>query len=162
MYMYIFVLLPPPSHPPSVSLPLSLSLFLSLFAYVYIRFLSDCVTQLFHLLLDCRECDTRMKVLNVLSLLMERMGVAIQPHVSALLQHLPQLWAESEDQSASMLRCVILSTLTNITRSLGAVSAQLHNFTLPVIHFTTDVTIVSQLLHDFSLILDSTHVHTSI
>lgn len=84
-----------------------------------------------------------MKVLNVLSLLMERMGVAIQPHVSALLQHMPQLWAESEHQSASMLRCVILSTLTNIIRSLGAVSAQLHNFVLPIIQFATDVKMVS-------------------
>ena len=92
-----------------------------------------------------------MKVLNVLSLLMERMGVAIQSHVSGLLQHLPQLWAESEDQSASMLRCVILSTLTNITRSLGPVSAQLHNFTLPIIQFATDVKVVSQLLSAFPI-----------
>lgn len=83
-----------------------------------------------------------MKVLNVLSLLMERMGSAIQPHVAALLQHMPQLWAESEHQSASMLRCVILSALTNITCSLGAVSAQLHSFVLPVIQFATDVKLV--------------------
>ena len=121
---------------------LSLSLSLSL----HTQFLSDGTTQLFHLLLDCRECDTKMKVLNVLSLLMERMGVAIQPHVSALLQHLPQLWAESEDQSASMLRCIILSTLTNITHSLGPVSAQLHNFTLPIIQFATDIKVVSQII----------------
>lgn len=110
---------------------------------VALQFLSDGTTQLFQLLLDCRECDTKMKVLNVLSLLMERMGVAIQPHVSALLQHMPQLWAESEHQSASMLRCVILSTLTNITRSLGPVSAQLHSFALPIIQFATDVNAVS-------------------
>lgn len=108
-----------------------------------LQFLSDGTTQLFHLLLDCRESETKMKVLNVLSLLMERMGVAIQPHVSALLQHMPQLWAESEHQSASILRCVILSTLTNITRSLGQVSAQLHNFVLPIIQFATDVKMVS-------------------
>lgn len=110
---------------------------------IVLQFLSDGTTQLFQLLLDCRECDTKMKVLNVLSLLMERMGVAIQPHVSALLQHMPQLWAESEHQSASMLRCVILSTLTNITRSLGPVSAQLHSFVLPIIQFATDVKMVS-------------------
>ena len=109
-----------------------------------LQFLSDCTTQLFQLLLACHECETKMKVLNVLSLLMERMGVAIQPHVSALLQHMPQLWAESEHQSASMLRCVILSTLTNITNSLGSVSAQLHNFVLPIIQFATNVHAVSQ------------------
>lgn len=98
-----------------------------------------------------------MKVLNVLSLLMERMGVAIQPHVSALLQHMPQLWAESEHQSASMLRCVILSTLTNMTRSLGPVSAQLHSFLLPVIQFATDVKMVS--VHVTVLVSVPFHIH---
>ena len=123
------------------------------FSSTFLQFLSDGTTQLFQLLLDCRECETKMKVLNVLSLLMERMGVAIQPHVSSLIQHMPQLWAESEHQSASMLRCVILSTLTNITRSLGPVSAQLHNFVLPIIQFATNVKMVSAKVKLFQFIL---------
>ena len=115
---------------------------------------------LFQLLLDVQECDTKvlwlsivtvshdyhivshdiqMRVLNVLSLLMDRMGASIRPHISALLQYMPQLWAESaQQQNSSMLRCVILTTLTNIVKGLGPLSSGLHSFILPVIQLATD------------------------
>ncbi len=80
-----------------------------------------------------------MQVLNVLSLLMERMGPAIQPHVATLLQALPPLWEESGDHNASILRSIIVSTLTNICKGLGSESVGLHDFILPVIKLATDV-----------------------
>ena len=38
-----------------------------------------------------------------------------------------------------MLRCVILSTLNNIMKGLGPLSANLHSFVLPVIQLATNV-----------------------
>ena len=84
-----------------------------------------------------------MRVLNVLSLLTERLGSAIQPHISALLQYMPQLWVESSQKGSSMLRCVILTALTNIVRGLGSLSPGLHAFLLPVVQMATDITTVS-------------------
>ena len=101
---------------------------------------------MFQLLLQVQEPDTKMKVLNVLSLLMERMGEAIKPHVAALLQYMPQLWAESSDQNSSLLRCVILNTLNNIIKGLGSISFELYGFVLPVIQLATDVKNVSDLM----------------
>ena len=97
------------------------------------------MSTLFQLLLDVQTPDTKMKVLNTLSLLLERMGVAIQPHVSSLLQYLPQLWVESADVSSSMLRCIILTTLNNIVKGLGPLSVNLHGFVIPVLQLATDV-----------------------
>lgn len=102
------------------------------------------MSSLFQLLLDVQMPETKMKVLNTLSLLIERMGVAIQPHVSSLLQYLPQLWIESADMSSSMLRCIILSTLNNIVKGLGPLSVNLHSFILPVLQLATNVKEVSR------------------
>ena len=75
----------------------------------------------------------------MVSLLVERTGPSIQPHLSALLEYMPQLWAESAADNASMLCCIILSTLNNVVKGLGALSPALHGFLLPVIQLATDV-----------------------
>ena len=82
---------------------------------------------------------SQLRVLIVISVMMERMGRHIQPHIAALLQCLPQLWTDSAQENSSMLRIGILNALTNIVRGLGSVSAQLHDFILPVVQLATDV-----------------------
>ncbi len=53
-------------------------------------------------------------MLNVLSYLIERVGVAIRPFCGELLHYLPALWEASEDHN--MLRCAILTTLVFIVQ----------------------------------------------
>lgn len=60
-----------------------------------------------------------MHVLGVLSFVVERVGVAIRPHASALVQYLPLLWAESADHN--MLRCAIVSTLVHLVKVSNSV-----------------------------------------
>ena len=100
-------------------------------------FLATAFGQLFNLLKEVKECDTKLCVLNVLSYLMERMGTAIRPFCSDLLQYLPALWDASEDHN--MLRCLILSTLVFIVQGLGTMCASLSPFLLPLIHMSTDL-----------------------
>lgn len=78
-----------------------------------------------------------MHVLNVMTLMVERVGQLIHPHFDALVHYLPLLWQESEDHN--MLRCAIVSTLVQIVKALGTVSAELNPFLLPVIQLGTDV-----------------------
>ena len=79
----------------------------------------------------------------VLSVLLERMGSHIQPHVPTLLQYLPSLWETSSQENSSLLRVGVLSTLRNIVQGLGPLSVQLYQFVLPVVHLATDVAAVS-------------------
>ena len=81
----------------------------------------------------------QLRVLLVLSVLMDRMGPHIQPYVHTLLQCLPSLWEDSSQENTSLLRVGILTALTNIVRGLGGLSVQLHDFIVPVIHLGTDV-----------------------
>ena len=100
-------------------------------------FLATAFGQLFNLLKEVKECDTKLVVLNVLSYLIERMGTAIRPFCSDLLQYLPALWDASEDHN--MLRCLILSTLVFIVQGLGTMCSSLSPFLLPLIHLSTDL-----------------------
>jgi len=55
-----------------------------------------------------------LAVLNVLSYVIERVGVAIRPYVADLVHYLPALWEASLDHN--MLRCSIISTLVFIVQ----------------------------------------------
>lgn len=92
---------------------------------------------LFNLLKEASECETKMHVLNVITLVVERVGQIISPHTDLLINYLPLLWQESEEHN--LLRCAIVSTLVQIVKALGAVSADLNPFLLPVIQLGTDV-----------------------
>ncbi|CAH1959456.1 unnamed protein product [Acanthoscelides obtectus] len=85
---------------------------------------------------EVNECETKMQVLNVMTLLLERMGSIIQPHSEPLLQYLPFLWQESEEHN--MLRCAIVSTMVQLVKVLGGVKPELNQFLLPVIQLGTD------------------------
>ncbi|KAK4881631.1 hypothetical protein RN001_004950 [Aquatica leii] len=92
---------------------------------------------LFSLLKEVVECETKMHVLNVMALILERVGQTIRPHTDALIHYLPLLWQESEEHN--MLRCAIVSTLVQLVKALGSSSSELNSFLLPIIQLGTDV-----------------------
>ncbi|CAH1959457.1 unnamed protein product [Acanthoscelides obtectus] len=100
------------------------------------NYMLDAFNLLFSLLREVNECETKMQVLNVMTLLLERMGSIIQPHSEPLLQYLPFLWQESEEHN--MLRCAIVSTMVQLVKVLGGVKPELNQFLLPVIQLGTD------------------------
>ncbi|XP_045467255.1 importin-11 isoform X2 [Harmonia axyridis] len=91
---------------------------------------------LFQLLKEVQECETKMHILNVMTLIVERVGHTIQPHTDALIQYLPLIWKESEDHN--MLRCAIVSTLVQLVKALGTVVPELTPFLIPIIMLGTD------------------------
>lgn len=54
-----------------------------------------------------------MAVLNIMSLVIDKMSGNIHGNADSLVQYLPLLWEESKDHN--MLRCAILSTLVIMT-----------------------------------------------
>ncbi|XP_044739459.1 importin-11 [Chrysoperla carnea] len=106
----------------------------------FFSYLEPSFSLLFNLLKEAHECDTKMHVLNVLSLIVERVGLSIRPHADSLMSYLPLLWIESEEHN--MLRCAIVSTLVQLVKALGAASlsaAGLSDFLLSVIRLGTDI-----------------------
>lgn len=104
----------------------------------FLQFLDESFGSLFHLLKCTQDCDTKMHVLHVLSLVIQRIGNKVQPFASSLSLYLPELWRESKDHN--MLQCAIVSTMTHLVEGLGVLSQDMYSFLLPLIHLSTDIT----------------------
>ncbi|KAJ7365738.1 Importin-11 [Desmophyllum pertusum] len=100
-------------------------------------FLDESFGSLFHLLKCTQDCDTKMHVLYVLSLLIQRIGSKVQPFAALLSLYLPELWQSSGDHN--MLRCAIVSTMTHLVEGLGVLSRNMYSFLVPLIQLSTDV-----------------------
>lgn len=77
-----------------------------------------------------------MQVLNVITLLLYRLGPSLAQHSNSLLQYLPQLWQESEEHN--MLRCAIVATLVQVVKAGGSAIIELNQFLYPIIQLGTD------------------------
>lgn len=126
-----------------------------LVSYIVVQFLPDMMSHLLQLLTDVEDCDTKvsititpkfgmmmchmqLKVLRVISLIIESSDHHVQPHVLTIAQQMPLLWEQSAKHN--LLRCSILTTLMKITQGLGSISTSLHSLLIPVITLATDPT----------------------
>ena len=62
--------------------------------------------------------DTKLRVLNVVTIVMEALGPRIAPVAPAILHAIPALWAEAQEQH--LLKGVVLVTLTRLVQALGS------------------------------------------
>lgn len=77
-------------------------------------------SSLFALLREAKECDTKMSVLNVMSVVVDKMGDKLSKDAESLCHYLPLLWNESHDHN--MLRCAILSALVRESAKICSVN----------------------------------------
>ena len=59
-------------------------------------------------------CDTKLLVLNVISIMVERVSDRIKDNAQMLLQHLPQLWTISSDHN--LLRGGVVNVLGHLVK----------------------------------------------
>ncbi|CAG0916642.1 unnamed protein product [Notodromas monacha] len=102
----------------------------------FLPYLEPTFLRLFVLLQEVKECDTKLRVLHVMSFVVERVGVNIKPFLSGLVDYLPRLWNEAVDHQ--MLKASIVSTLVHIVDSIGRDSGSLYSFLLSIVQASTD------------------------
>jgi hypothetical protein len=90
------------------------------------------------LLSDVEEFNTKMMVLNCMSVIIERMEMEILPYAVEITRLLPPLWDAAEDQH--MFRAAILVMIAKLINALTTQSHQLHELVLPLIGSTVDMT----------------------
>ncbi|XP_065222298.1 importin-11 [Planococcus citri] len=103
---------------------------------VFLEHIPRCFQLLYSLLEQSKECETKMQILNVLSFIIERVGWDIAPFFSSLVNYLPLLWEHSSDHN--MLRCAIVSVLTQIVKGLGDQCFTLEKFVILVVECSLD------------------------
>ncbi|XP_023294362.2 importin-11 [Lucilia cuprina] len=103
----------------------------------FLPYLEPSFNALFVLLRESKECDTKMKVLTIMSSLVEKMSDNIEPQADNLISYLPLLWKESEDYS--MLRCAIICTLQQVVKAIRDIPEKMRPFLYSVIALSTDI-----------------------
>ena len=79
-------------------------------------FVNDIFLPLCKLLSNVELCDTKMSVLNVLSIIIERIGPQVKYNAHLLVQYLPELWELSE--AHNLLRGAVLNVLVHLVKVL--------------------------------------------
>lgn len=102
----------------------------------YLPYLNYHFGLLCQLLKEVEDGDTKIKVLSVLSFLIERVDIHIRPYCTQLADYLPFLWEHSAEHN--MLRCSIVIAFHHLVKSFGSQSTAYHTFLIPVIHYSTD------------------------
>ncbi|KAI9291960.1 ARM repeat-containing protein [Neoconidiobolus thromboides FSU 785] len=104
----------------------------------FMPYLERAVDQLIILMNQLDELENKMKIMTILSIIVERMEDKITPFAGKIANLLPNLWiAVGSDQN--LLKTSIVCMLNKLTKSLGPISENLHELVLPVITHCTDL-----------------------
>ena len=104
----------------------------------FIPFVAPCFQCLLALLAVAQEFDTQIQAFGLLSLLIERLGERVSPHIGGLVSVLPTIWQAAEGQS--LVRIQVLVALQRLVVTLGEASSSLYPTVLPMLTYSIDVT----------------------
>ncbi|CAG8445796.1 3687_t:CDS:10 [Acaulospora colombiana] len=102
----------------------------------FIPYLDRSITLLTRLIGEVEQFDSRMKILNCLSLIVERMEELIAPYAGKITGLLPPLWQAAQDEH--LFKPAILVILTKLVQALRNESMNLHDFVIPIIQYSVN------------------------
>ncbi|RIB09431.1 armadillo-type protein [Gigaspora rosea] len=102
----------------------------------FLPYLDRAITLLTRLIGEVEQFESRMRILNCLSLIVERMEELIAPFADKITNLLPPLWQAAHDEH--LFKPAILSILTKLVQALGGESINLHEFIIPIIQYSVD------------------------
>jgi len=109
----------------------------------------------FKLIEDVQEFDSKVQVLNFISVLLEHAGDKIIPFASQLSQFFQMIWDESAGES--LLQIQLLTALKTFVSSLGFQSPLSYHVLIPILQngVNIDSPDALNLLEDSVLVSDS-------
>lgn len=103
----------------------------------FLPFLSSFLNLLFPLIVNTlTSVESKQLVLQVISVIIERVQKKITPFTGMILQALPALWDESE--SHHQMRCIILQTLASLVSASGEGSTETYAISVPMLKASID------------------------
>ncbi|XXG39720.1 hypothetical protein AAC387_Pa01g0606 [Persea americana] len=125
----------------------------------FIEFLPTCWELCFKLIEDVQEFDSKVQVLNLISVLIEHVGEHIFPVANKLVDFFRKAWEESTGES--LLQIQLLVALRNFVVALGYQSPICYNMLLPILQGVIDVNNPDELnlLEDSVLLWEATLSH---
>ncbi|KAJ9064609.1 hypothetical protein DSO57_1028620 [Entomophthora muscae] len=106
-------------------------------AATFLPYMPTTIDQLASLLTSLAELENKMKLMQVMTIIVERMESQIMPHAEKIASLLPPLW-ESAGDGEDLLKTSIVIMLTKLTKSLGPKSFHLYYLSTPIISHSVD------------------------
>ncbi|XP_020578156.1 importin-11 isoform X2 [Phalaenopsis equestris] len=123
--------------------------------------LSTCWNMCFKLVEDVQELDSKVQVLNLISLLTEHLGEKITQFAGQLANFFRKMWEESVGES--LLQIQLLEALRNFVCSLGYQSSVCYNMLIPILQkgINVDNLDALNLLEDSILLWEAVLSHAT-
>ncbi|XAR68794.1 hypothetical protein NMG60_11000162 [Bertholletia excelsa] len=115
-----------------------------------------CWDSCFKLVEEVQEFDSKVQVLNTISILIAHVGEIIQ-YADKLVQFFQKAWEESSGES--LLQIQLLTALKNFVVALGYQSPICYNMLLPILQSGIHVNSPDELLEDSMLLWEATLAH---
>ncbi|KAH7441944.1 hypothetical protein KP509_03G063300 [Ceratopteris richardii] len=103
----------------------------------FVMFVPTCLECLFQFMSRAQEFDSKLQVLNLVCLIIERLSENILPCTKSLINFLPQVWQDSEGQS--ILRIQVMVALQRLVCALGPQSPVCYEFLMPILDYSTNI-----------------------
>lgn len=103
----------------------------------FLPYLEVIFVRLYNLLQNVDECETKMNILKTMSFIIQKMSFSIKGHANQLVEYLPILWEQSQDNY--MQKTVIVSTMRDIIQALSGIPDTLMGFIYDILLHSTDV-----------------------
>ncbi|THZ88330.1 ARM repeat-containing protein [Aureobasidium pullulans] len=97
----------------------------------FLPYVQTTMTQLLGLIEEVDNVETKMALLNTISVLVERLEHHIAPYAETIINILPNLWEQSGDEH--LMKQAILTILSRLVTSMKAASVPFHHLVLPII-----------------------------
>ncbi|KAI5204179.1 ARM repeat-containing protein [Aureobasidium subglaciale] len=97
----------------------------------FLPYVQTTMTQLLSLIQEVDNMETKMALLNTISVLVERLEHHITPYAQTIISILPNLWEQSGD--VHLMKQAILTILSRLVSSMKADSVPFHHLVLPII-----------------------------
>ncbi|MQL88467.1 hypothetical protein Taro_021034 [Colocasia esculenta] len=123
------------------------------------EFLPTCWSACFRLMEELQEFDSKVQILNLISVSMEHAGEKIVPFAKHLTDFFQKMWEESTGES--LLQIQLLAALRNFVGSLGYQSPICYDMVLPILQKGIDINNPDELnlLEDSVLLWEATLAH---
>ncbi|KAG9742022.1 ARM repeat-containing protein, partial [Aureobasidium melanogenum] len=97
----------------------------------FLPYVQTTMSQLLNLIGEVDNMETKMALLNTISILVERLEHHISPYAETIISILPNLWEQSGE--VHLMKQAILTILSRLVTSMKAASVPFHHLVLPII-----------------------------
>ncbi|KAI5844872.1 armadillo-type protein [Tricharina praecox] len=102
----------------------------------FLPFVDDIFHKLMGLISESEQTETRMGLLDVIGMIVDRLEHRVAPYAEQIVQILPPLWEQTGDEH--LFKQAILAILTKLIGAMKDKSVQYHHMVIPLIRYSVE------------------------